>query len=113
MSQTKKVILYGGSLFINGLSISLSAIPNLEVKRMEAQIDDDLEWVRTEAPDVIIAELGIATGTMAPILIKKYPGVTLIGLDTECNRLLVFSIKQQIALAANDLVKVIQTKNPD
>ena len=80
---------------------------------MEAQTDDDLEWVRTEAPEVIIAELGIATGTMAPILMNKFPGVTLIGLDTESNRLLVFSIKQQTALAANDLVKVIQKINPD
>ena len=104
-----KVILYGGSLFINGLSISLSAIPELEVHNVEAQTDDDLEWVRAEAPDVIIAELGIASGTMAPYVMKKYPGVTLIGLDTESDRLLIFSIKEQTAVAANDLVKVIQT----
>ncbi len=108
MAKTKKVILYGGSLFIAGLYTSLSATPGLEIQRLEAKEGNDLDRVRACAPDVIVVELGAASKNLTFALLKKFPGVTLIGLDPESDRLLVLSIQQHTALAAADLVKVIQ-----
>jgi hypothetical protein len=112
MPKTKKVILYGGSLFIAGLDASLSAIPGLDIQRVEAYAGNDLEQVRAYEPDVIVVELGVASKNMTLTLLQRFPGVTLIGLDPESDRLLVLSVQHQTALAAADLVKVIQAPHP-
>ena len=108
MPKTKKIILYGSSLFIAGLDASLSAIPGLDIQRVEAKAGDDLEHVRAVAPEVIIVEMGIASKNLTFTLLQKFQGVTLIGLNPESDHLLVVSVQQQTALAAADLVKVIQ-----
>jgi DNA-binding NarL/FixJ family response regulator len=108
MPIKKKVILYGGSLFIAGLDASLSTVPGLEIQRVEAHAGNDLELVRAGTPDVIIVDLGVASKTLTLALLQKFPGVTMIGLDPESDQLLILSVQQQKAQAAADLVKVIQ-----
>jgi DNA-binding NarL/FixJ family response regulator len=108
MVQKKKVVLYGSSLFITGLETSLKVVPDLEIQRMEVRNQDSLDRLRTEAPDVIIIELGIAAGDQTINLLKAFPGVALIGLDPESNRLMVLSMQQESAMTTADLVQVIQ-----
>ena len=108
MPTSKKVLLYGSSLFIAGLNASLSTIPGLKIRRFEAHETNYVERVRTEKPDVIIVELVNASYNLTLSLLQKFPGVTLIGLDLESDQLLVLSVQEQRALAAADLVKVIQ-----
>jgi DNA-binding NarL/FixJ family response regulator len=108
MLQKKKVVLYGSSIFIAGLEASLKAVSGLEIQRVELQRDDSLDRLLTEAPDVIVIELGISSGDQAFSLLKAFPGVALIGLDTESNRLLVLSMQQESAMTTADLVQVIQ-----
>src|SRR3990172_3862922 len=107
MMQTKKVVLYGSSLFIVGLEASLAAVPGLGNQRVDVQRDDSLDRVRAAAPEVIVVELGAAPGDQAFTLLKEFPGVVLIGLDLESDQLLVLSAHQQPSQAAADLVEVI------
>jgi len=107
MMQTKKVVLYGSSLFIVGLEASLADVPRLDIQRLEAQRDDSLARLRAAAPDVIIVDLGASPGDQAFALLKEFPGVVLISLDLESDRLLVLSVHQQASLAVADLVEVI------
>jgi hypothetical protein len=113
MPKNKKVILYGGSLFIAGLDASLSAIHGLDIQRVEALAGNELELVRAGTPDVIIVDLGVASKNLTLALLQKFPGVTLIGLDPESDQLLILSVQQQKALATADLVKVIQIPPSD
>jgi trans-aconitate methyltransferase len=80
---------------------------------VEACEDNNLDRVRAGAPDVIIVDMGIASRNLTLTLLQKFPGVTLIGLDPESDRLLVLSVQHQTALAAADLVKVIQHPQPN
>jgi hypothetical protein len=107
MMQTKKVVLYGSSLFIVGLEASLVAVPGLDIQRVEAQRDDSLDRLRAAAPEVIIVEQGGAPADQAFTLLKEFPGVVLIGLDLESDQLLVLSVHQQASQAVADLVQVI------
>jgi hypothetical protein len=108
MQDTHKIVLYGGSLFIAGLDASLSSIPGLEIERVEADAGNDMERVRAAKPDVIIVELGIASCNLTLTLMTKFPGVTLIALDPESDRLLTLSVQEHTAWAVADLVKLIQ-----
>lgn len=108
MLQKKKVVLYGSSLFITGLEASLKVVPDLEIQRVEVKQQDSLDRLRAQAPDVIIIELGIATGDKTINLLKSFPGVALIGLDPESNQLMVLSLQQESVLTTADLVQVIQ-----
>jgi len=108
MLQKKKVVLYGSSLFITGLETSLKVVPDLEIQRVEVRNQDSFDRLRNEAPDVIIIELGITAGDQTINLLKAFPGVALIGLDPESNRLLVLSMQQESAMTTADLVQVIQ-----
>ncbi len=112
MLQKKKVVLYGRTLFIAGLGESLSADPGLEIRRVEAGEGNDLERMCHEVPDIIIVEMGVASGNLTLSLLREYPTVTLIALNPESERLLILSVKQQTVLAAADLEKVIWTSQP-
>jgi hypothetical protein len=112
MQKKQKILLYGGSLFIAGLNASLMAIPDLEIERVEAQAGNDMEWLRAARPDVIIVELGIASSNLTLTLITKFPGVTLLALNPESDRLLILSVQEQSVMAAADLVKVIHAHHP-
>ena len=108
MPQTKKVILYGSSLFIAGLDSSLSAAPGLEIRRLEVEAGSLLEQVRTGTPDVIVVDLGVAPGNLTFNLLQKFPDVTLLGLNPENDQLLILTIQQRKAQEAHDLLRVIE-----
>jgi hypothetical protein len=103
-----RVLLYGQSLFIAGLQASLEAVSGLVLKDVEAQSDHLQEHMAAWKPDVLIFELDNLSQIPSLVVLKDYPGLLLIGMDTECNHLLVLSNQQQQALSTTDLVKVIQ-----
>lgn len=108
MPKSTKVILYGSSLFIAGLNASLSTIPGLEIERVEVHEGNDLERVRAAKPEVIVLEMGVTSKNLSLSLLQKFPGVRLIGLNLESDMLMILSVQEQKALAAEDLVKVIK-----
>jgi hypothetical protein len=110
--QNKKVVLCGGSLFIAGLDASLSAIPGLEIQCVNVHEEKDLEKLYSDGPNVIIVEMGLASGNLTLKLMREYPHVTLIALDPESESLLILSVRHHIVLAAADLEKVIQASPP-
>ena len=108
MTQTKKVLLCGKSLFIASLQTSLEAVTDLRLTRLDARTDSLWNRLREEAPDVLILELGTLPGDLGLTLLKEFPHLMLIGLDSESERLLVLSVQEQTPLAVADLVRVIR-----
>lgn len=112
MQQMKRVVLFGGSLFIAGLDASLSAIPGLEIQHVVGREEKDLLQVCKKAPNVIIVEMGFTSGNLTLTLLQKFPRATLIALDPESDRLLILTVKREIVLAAAELEKVIKASPP-
>lgn len=110
MSQTRHVFLYGSSLFIAGLEASLSSVPSITIRRPEMGESDLLACLQAAMPDFVVFELGAISDEVALSLLRGLPGVDLIGLDLETDRLLVMSVRQQTAPDTADLVRIIQDK---
>ena len=111
MQQSRRVVLYGSSLFISGLDASLSAVSGLEIRRVEGCGGDTLARVQSCAPDVVVIALGPASGDLVLALLRDLSGIILIGLDPESDRLLVLSAQQPVALGAADLIGIIQQEH--
>jgi len=108
MAHPQKVLLYGGSLFIECLQASLEPVSELELERVEARLDLLRKRLDEDLPSVLILELGAAPGDFGLALLKEFPHLTLIGVDLESDNLMVLSIQQEAPLAVADLVRVIR-----
>jgi hypothetical protein len=108
MTHIKKVLLYGNSLFITGLQSSLETEAGLEVRRVKARTGLLRKQLRAAPPDTLILELGSLPGDFCLDLLKEFPRLKLIGLDTESNRLLDISVQQEAPLAAAELARLIR-----
>lgn len=116
MTQTKKALLCGSSLFIAGLQSSLETAAGLDVRRVEARADLLREQLHVEPPDALILELGSLPGDFCLDLLREFPHLMLIGLDAESNclleidEILVLSSQPAQALSVTDLVNIIHQK---
>ncbi len=108
MSQMRRVLLCGNSLFISGLQASLQAAPELDVKLVDAQPDQIHERIAAWDPEVLILESGLLKSAFSLSLLQDFPRLRLIGLDTEQNRLLVFSGSAFHEPTPQELLQVIE-----
>lgn len=106
-----RVLLYGRSLYISGLQASLKAVPDLDIQEVEAQSDCLQERMASWKPDVLIFELNDMVQVPSLIIVKKFRKLLLIGMDIECDELLVLSGYQQHVFSSTDLVGIIQQEN--
>lgn len=92
-----------------GIEASLRAHPGLEVCATRSLSRSDLDRLEAFAPDVIVFEvLAPHTGLDARLL-RRQPGVRLIGVDIENDTLLLLSCHSVEAPTLADLVDVIRT----
>lgn len=108
MEKQRRVALYGSSLFIAGLEASLKDKPGLDVVRIEAPLLYVAERVKALRPDVVIFDINTVNPDHALPLLREHPGLALIGLDVNSNKVIVFSSQPYQTLTADDLVQVIQ-----
>jgi hypothetical protein len=103
-----RVVLYGSSLFIEGLEESLKAVPALEVVRLRADANNLLQQARRVQPNAVVIESGALPDEFSIGLLKEFPGLLLVALDRETSHLLVLSGQQAPAVTTKDLVQVIE-----
>jgi len=91
MAQIRRVLLCGHSLFFSGVQACLESEPGLALQQADPQPDHIRECVLAWQPDVLILETRLLQSAFSISLTHDFPHMKLIGLDTEDNRLLVFS----------------------
>ncbi len=106
-----RVVLYGSSLFIEGLEESLKVVPELEVLRLHSDVKDLLGEARRLRPDAVFVEVGALPDEICFGLLKELPGLLLVALDRESSQQLVLSGQQACAETTMDLVKLILKSN--
>lgn len=106
MTPKTRVAVCGSSLTMAGLAASLKASLDVDVVRIPtiaaalAQYHDDLAAV-------IAFDLGELSGDLAAGLLRERPGLLLIGVDPDSERLLVLSGRAEPALSVADLIQII------
>jgi hypothetical protein len=112
MVPMPRVLLYGRSLVIASLQACLEGVPGLELQNIEAQTHRLQDVIAAWRPDVLIFELTGIDRIPSVAVLRTYPNLLLIGVDTEVNELFVLSGRQQQAYSSTDLVKVIHQERP-
>jgi len=108
MTNSRRVLLCGKSLFISGLQASLEGVPGLELQLVEPQPDRICDRISEWQPHITIVEGGLIHGSFFLSLLLDFPWMKLIALDIEDNRMLVFSGQSAHAPTTFDLLKAIE-----
>lgn len=108
MEQKIRVILYGDSLFLNGIARSLEKGSNLDVVHLQGGAPE-AGFQDIEAGACLLAFDNQETPLELMLdLFKTMPQLTLLALDPESDRLLVFSSQVSDARTIGDLLETIQ-----
>jgi DNA-binding NarL/FixJ family response regulator len=97
------------------MEASLRDQPGLDVVRIDASLPTVAQRLSALRPDVVIFDLAAPNSPFSNLhfpssILQKHPGISLIGLDVNSNKVLVLSGQEHTVLAANDLAQVIQAQ---
>ncbi len=104
----RKVVLFGGTLVVSTIGASLQGRSDLHLVQMEAFLPDALQRLDAACPDVILFDLASAQPDFAVPLLRKRPGLLMIGVDLVGQKMLVLSGEQSRLLTTEDLLQVIR-----
>ncbi len=105
MTKAQRVIVYGSNVALAGIKASLGKDSRIEVIG-QAFTQDQQELCRLQ-PDAVLFELDAVPPEFPYALSKELPGLLLIGIDPETNRVLLWSGEQAIGLSSQDLAQLI------
>ncbi len=111
MAENARLIIFGNSILLAGIKAQLEHASALELITMEATPTDIAVWSRACQPQAVLFDLTMGYPDFAVALLHDLPGLLLIGVDANSNELLVLSSQQEQAVAAADILDVIQRKS--
>jgi hypothetical protein len=101
----QRVIVYGDSLILAGVQMTLRTHPGIEVVSIDTSSDDLAEELLVLQPEAIVFDLGGIHPSVSALLLLS--DLVLIGIDPERSQALVWSRRCEAALATTDLVDLI------
>jgi hypothetical protein len=111
MPQSRRVVLYGNSLFMAGVAASLQRLPGLEVVRRHTPFPDTGQQLDTLRPDAIIVELTASPAADTLAFLQAHPGIPLITLDPNSREVVTLSSQQIPARTASELAHFIENQS--
>ncbi len=115
MEIKTRVVVYGSSLHMAGIAVSLYANQSLEVVCVDPHSPTARQSLSELNPAAIAFDLTDPSASLDAALLHEQPGLLLIGVDPSSNELLILSGRPQQAMSVSDLVAVIGQKqnHPD
>jgi hypothetical protein len=110
MERRPLVVLLGDSLLMDGIAVSLAGKEMPGTIRMDSDVVDVREHLKTLQPDLVIFELGTPTSTAILSLLSQQPGIQLMGLDPACSRVIVLNSQQHPTPTMYELYQVVQAE---
>lgn len=115
MQTSRTVLLYGSSLLIAGMAVSLRDRPDLRVMWVETTSADGACQFAELRPDAIVVDRTDGSSTDLPDLahlLETYPGTLIVGLDLTSREVTLLSSHQQSVSRIEDLADVIRAGLP-
>jgi len=107
MNRNQVVALIGDTLLTDSIEASLAERNDLWVLRMSTA--EDLPVVcRFFIPDFIIADLNTVALASVITYMTQYPGISLLGMESQSDRVTAVSCDQFTVQSAADLARVIR-----
>jgi len=105
MEKRQRVIVFGNTLVLAGIAASIGKDPGCElVAHAQPNEQPDLSALH---PDVVIFDMDAMQPDFQYSLAQELPGLLLIGIDPETNRVLLWSGEQVTGLTSQDLAQII------
>ena len=101
--------MYGNTIVLAGIHLSLAASPSLEVQVLDTTQASGQDLLALQ-PDVIIFDTHSTLPEFHFNLIQQRPELQLIGIDPDTAQAQVWSGRQVVAEEAADLIRIIQQK---
>jgi hypothetical protein len=111
MADCSSVIMYGNSVFLAGLKAKLEQEPGIVLKTVDPGSTDVVEEIQYSKPCALIFDLAERQPDFTIGLLRKLPGLLVIGVNPSSDEVLVFSIHSVQALSVTDLLAVIFRKD--
>jgi hypothetical protein len=109
MNSSRVFILASQSLFAQGVQSLLSGQPGIEVVGSAAAGPDALAQVQANTPDVVIVEVkGAEQSHLVTQVLESLPGVKVIGLTLEDNRIHTYYQQLKQGRRVEDLLEAIR-----
>lgn len=108
--ERQRVILYGDSVILTGVQVSLSVASHLEIITLDQPSASLVQDLPALHPDAVIFDLGSLSPDF-PLALLQQAGLVLIGIDPDTHQALVWSGRQAAADGAEDLIAMIRPKN--
>jgi hypothetical protein len=110
MGQAVRVSIIGESVLMEGIVVSLKNNTQINLQRIPAsEMKDTLRLIAEFKPEVIIYVLGHPEIESFISQLQMKPDVRFIGLDLECNKVLVMDSHLHRSLSLEDLQQLITT----
>ena len=108
MDKTRRVVLYGSNLVVSTLGATLRGRAGFEMVQIDPLLPGALQTLEAARPDVILFDLAGAQPDFSITVLRKNPGLLLIGVDLKTDKVMVMSGKESRLLTTEDLVRTIE-----
>jgi hypothetical protein len=105
MAKKLRILLLGETLVLAGLQTIFDRDASIEV--IGYTLPHSEEELREMRPDVIIYDMAALQPGFHYILAQELPGLLLIGIDPDSNRVLMWCERQLTELSTHELVEII------
>ncbi len=106
----RRVALCTNSVVVSSIGASLEGRPGVQVLHIDPRSPDAVRRLRDLWPDIAIVDLTMEESE--PIsLLRKYPGLLLIGVDLNSDELVVLSSEPASPLTMDNLMRLIETED--
>jgi hypothetical protein len=112
VEKRTRVVVYGSSLNMAGVAVSLKADPGLEVVRIDSHSPSARQCLSDLHPTALVFDPNDPATSLDLAFLHQHPGILLIGVDPASDELFVLSGHPQPALSMNDLFEIIHQARP-
>ncbi len=109
MDKTKKVVLYGSDLVVSTVGENLRGRPGFQILQIDPLLPDAQQRLDAVRPDVVLFDLAGAQPDFTITVLRKNPGLLLIGVDLRTDKMLVMSGEESRLVTTDDLVHMMKT----
>jgi hypothetical protein len=102
-----QLVLLGDSLLMDAIEANLARRDSLQLLRVRTIGPSPVQHLDGLSPDLIIFDFDAIHFEYLLPLLRNRPGLPLLGLDINCNKIIALSSQQYPALSSDDLTQII------
>jgi hypothetical protein len=112
MEKLRKVVLYGSDLVTSSIGANLQNRERFHLTQIDPLLPDALHRLNKVGPDVVLFDLTLAQPDFSITVLRRNPGLLLIGIDLKNDKVLVLSGEEARLLTQEDLMHMIERRKP-